>query len=215
MCVTHASRTNRRGPARINKVLIDVVIGLAITAAEDGKLRTWDVTLPELTCVGTFDKHNEAVTAVVVNFDKNRVLSGADDGSLHLWHLGRSSNASAVAVTVSDDETARVWDIQNFTSLGVLEGHQLAVRDLTVDFEEMMCVTCSDDHTLRLWDLMGRTCVAVMEGHASRVTCLRGNWKKKLVLSASDDYTLKLWDLEKQWCEETFYGHGGAVTMLC
>lgn len=47
MCVTHASRTNRRGPARINKVLIDVVIGLAITAAEDGKLRVGN---PRRTC---------------------------------------------------------------------------------------------------------------------------------------------------------------------
>ena len=93
--------------ARIQKVFVDAVVGLALTAAEDGKLRTWDVTVPELTCVGTFDKHEESISAVaprlnsslnsslifersglqVVDFNKNRVLSGAADGSLYLWHL--------------------------------------------------------------------------------------------------------------------------------
>eukprot|EP00913_Durusdinium_trenchii_P025483 g23921.t1 len=150
--------------ARINKVLIDVVIGLAITAAEDGKLRTWDVTLPELTCVGTFDKHNEAVTAVVVNFDKNRVLSGADDGSLHLWHLGRSSNAS-----------------KNRTSIGMLSGHTDKINNIAMDLQKAVAVTVSDDETARVWDIQNFTSLGVLE-----VTCLRGNWKKKLVLSASD-----------------------------
>ena len=63
--------------ARIKKVFVDAVVGLAVTAAEDGKLRaavagrlpplspeTWDVTVPELTCVGTFDKHEDSVSAV-------------------------------------------------------------------------------------------------------------------------------------------------------
>ena len=40
-------------------------------------------------------------------------------------------------MTVSDDETARVWDLQTSEALGVLEGHTLAVRDLTVDARDL------------------------------------------------------------------------------
>eukprot|EP00435_Cladocopium_sp_Y103_P039900 s1327_g10.t1 len=158
--------------ARINKVYVDVVIGLAVTAAEDGRCRTWDVTVPELTCVGTFDKHGESVSSMVIDFNKNRVMSGASDGSVQFWHLKTRSSIAllsghtdkinsivmdlqkAIAVTASDDETARVWDLQSFAPLGVLEGHTLAVRDLTADFEEMICVTCSDDTTMRIWEVV-------------------------------------------------------------
>eukprot|EP00439_Symbiodinium_sp_Y106_P058196 s457_g8.t1 len=219
--------------ARINKVFIDVIIGFAVTAAEDGRLRVWDVTVPELTCIGTFDKHGDSITALAVDFNKNRVFSGAADGSLCFWHLktrasigkldGHEDKVNAVAldvkkglaVSASDDETARVWDVRDSICLGVLEGHTLAVRDVVADFDQQTCITCSDDTTLRMWDMVDSTCLAVLEGHSGRVTHLRANWKKQLLLSGSDDYTLRVWDIEKRWCEETLYGHSGPITMLC
>lgn len=52
----------------------------------------------------------------VVNFDKNRVLSGADDGSLHLWHLGRSSNASVAQLPSFGRSASSSIDIPQLVS---------------------------------------------------------------------------------------------------
>lgn len=219
--------------ARINKIVFDGGLGHSLTASTDGRVRKWDVNDADgPKCIGTFDRHGDNVTALFVDFRRNRVLSGASDGSLFFWHLtsraiiaeltGHRDKINkadcnvdmGMAITVSDDETARIWEMPSGNPLGTLSGHTLAVRDVAVNYEENICITCSDDTTLRIWDLVGRACLAVLEGHQDRVTCLNANWKKHQILSGSDDCTLKLWDTEKWWCEETLYGHSGPITMI-
>jgi len=67
--------------------------GRGVSGAIDGRLRTWDLETGAV--LGTFDMHAGAISYGIVDFDNLRILSGDDDGVMHLWHL--ESRAQLVA----------------------------------------------------------------------------------------------------------------------
>jgi len=122
-----------------------------------------------------------------------------------------------VAITASNDETARIWEVASGHCKGVLEGHTQAVRDVQVDFENKAAVTCSDDMTVRMWELETYSCTSILENeHLGRINIIRVRFDREpqMMVSASTDYTLRLWNLETKECEELLCSHSGKVISL-
>lgn len=211
--------------------------GIAVSGGQDGKLKRWDIRTSA--CTGTFSDHaGEAISCLAVNFELNRAISGAQDGSLFLVDLdsgtfqetcnavgrleGHSDRVTAVkvdwdnmqAVTGSEDDSLRVWDLEDLSCLGTLTGHLRGVRDISVDFEESYALSASDDNTLRLWDIQKMKCDGILKGHTDRVLCCRLRLERDLACSASQDGTIKVWDLEQMKEEDTFYGHASGVIAI-
>ncbi|MGH3901641.1 MAG: hypothetical protein ACRDTA_25985 [Pseudonocardiaceae bacterium] len=74
-----------------------------------------------------------------------------------------------VAVTTSDDNTVRVWDLTTATLRTTLTGHDNSVTAVacpTLD-DQPLAVTASKDKTVRVWDLTTTTELAVFDyvGH--------------------------------------------------
>lgn len=57
------------------------------------------------------------------------------------------------AVSVSEDKTLRLWDLESGQSLRTLEGHTDSVAAVVVTPDGRRVVSASKDRTLRLWDL--------------------------------------------------------------
>ncbi|TYB65992.1 protein kinase [Nonomuraea sp. PA05] len=121
-----------------------------------------------------------------------------------------------VALTGSDDETARLWDLRTSRQLGsTLEGHTEWVRSVVLDQLDgtAIAVTASDDDTARVWDL--RTGEArVLSGHGGDVkgvaTVRMGD--RHVAVTASADGTARVWDLRTgKPFGKPLTGHDGAV----
>ncbi len=116
-----------------------------------------------------------------------------------------------VALTGSDDQTARLWDLSCGVELRTLSGHSGWVLAVAITPDGRHAVTASDDETLRLWDLENGTQLQILTGHAGRVNSLDVAPDGRLVLSASHDRTIKVWDIESRAEYLTLVGHNDGV----
>ncbi|MDT9205722.1 WD40 repeat domain-containing protein, partial [Limnospira sp. PMC 1243.20] len=117
---------------------------------------------------------------------------------------GHSSWVNAVAiapdgkraVSASDDNTLKLWDLETGTELATLTGHSDDVNAVVIAPDGKRAVSASDDKTLKLWDLETGTELATLRGHSDWVRAVAIAPDGKRAVSASEDETLKLWDLE-------------------
>ncbi|CAK0805171.1 unnamed protein product [Prorocentrum cordatum] len=121
----------------------------------------------------------------------------------------RPKMQAATALSGSEDNTLKLWELSTGRCLRTLEGHT----------DEVMCVTAhgkdgalsgSQDKALKLWELSTGRCLRTLTGHASAAMCVTALGEDG-ALSGSMDKTLKLWELSTGRCLRTLTGHAGAV----
>jgi WD40 repeat protein len=98
-------------------------------------------------------------------------------------------------VSVSSDQTGRLWDGQTGQEVAVLRGHTGVLWGATFSPDGTRLATASEDGTLRLWDAGTGALIAVLRGHRGVVgppAFTRGGSR---LISASDDGTLRVWDM--------------------
>lgn len=120
----------------------------------------------------------------------------------------------ALTVTVSDDRTARIWDL---AAEQPAEGHARPV--LTTAYcsyrNRDLAVTGSEDGTARIWDMStGEECAPPMDGHHGQVlTVAVGEVRGSLVVATGgSDTTVRLWaPLGAGSLHGPLHGHTNAV----
>jgi WD40 repeat protein len=122
----------------------------------------------------------------------------------------------SLAVTVSDDRTARIWDLS--TSQPAV-GHTDSVR--SVAFAEIdgkpLALTGGTGGTARLWDLRSRSEIGqILDGHSEEVRSgalgkLNG---RLLAVTAGTDTTIRLWDPMRGTSLRLLRGHTNAVNQV-
>jgi len=118
------------------------------------------------------------------------------------------------AVSASDDQTLKVWDIDSGKLLRTLEGHAGEVRAVALTADGRLAVSASNDRTLKVWDLENGKLLRTLEGHASAVNAVALTADGRLAVSASYDETLKVWDLESCKLIRTLEGHAARVSAV-
>ena len=98
-------------------------------------------------------------------------------------------------VTVSVDQTARLWSAETGEALAVLRGHQGAVKHAAFSPGGERVVTASGDRTARLWSAETGEALAVLRGHAGGVTHAAFSPDGERVVTASRDGA-RLWSAE-------------------
>jgi eukaryotic-like serine/threonine-protein kinase len=115
-------------------------------------------------------------------------------------------------ITVSQDKTARVWDVATGRQLGKLEGHTAAVRGLVILPDGFRAVTAGWDGTVRLWDLDSGKELRQFVGHKGEVWWVTADAAGKKILTGGKDRTARLWDIETGQQTKQFTGHIDIVT---
>jgi len=196
-----------------------------VSGSHDNTLRVWDADHGE--CVAVLKGHSSWVTCVCVV----EVGAGGDGG-------GGGAKVQRV-VSVSRDNTVRVWDADRGECVAVLKGHSSEVTCVCVvevggggdggggGAKVQRVVSGSYDHTLRVWDADRGECVAVLKGHFRWVTCVcvvevggggdggGGGAKVQRVVSGSADNTLRVWDADRRECVAVLEGHSDWVRCVC
>ena len=90
-------------------------------------------------------------------------------------------------VTVSGDETARVWNAATGQVLAKLEGHSDAVYSAAFSPNGRRVVTGSEDHTARVWNAASGQVIAKLEGHSGPVYSAAFSPDGRRIVTAGDD----------------------------
>jgi WD40 repeat protein len=115
------------------------------------------------------------------------------------------------AVSASEDNMLKVWDLETARELSTLEGHSGAVNGVAVSPDGLRAVSASSDKTLKVWDLETFLQLRTLKGHSSGVNGVAVSADGRRAISASSDKTLKVWDLETGGELRTLEGHSELV----
>jgi WD40 repeat protein len=138
-------------------------------------------------------------------------------------HVGLIKGASLIvrpegslAVTVSEDRTARIWDLSISQPAA---GHTDGVR--AVAFAEIdgkpLALTGGTGGTARLWDLHSRSEIGhILDGHSEEVRfgALGKLDGRLLAVTAGTDTTIRLWDPMRGVSLRLLRGHTNAVNQV-
>lgn len=117
-----------------------------------------------------------------------------------IFRLESHPTRSEIVVTCSEDDTAKIWDLNAERELVSLSGHTRNVMTAAFSPDGSRIATGSSDETIRLWDVATGRELKKIQAHKDGVW--RVDWTpdgKKLVSVGHDD-TVRVWDTET-WTE--------------
>ena len=110
------------------------------------------------------------------------------------------------AVSGSEDNTVRVWDLESNLTPQVLEGHSWWVNAVTLSADGKRAVSCSGK-TMMVWYLENKQPPRVLEGHTDQVYGVALSADGSRAVSGSRDHTLRVWDLDGNQPPRVLAGH--------
>jgi WD40 repeat protein/serine/threonine protein kinase len=119
-----------------------------------------------------------------------------------------------IALSGSDDNTLRLWNLTTGKEIRRLTGHTNTPRAACMNREGHFAVSGSVDKSVRLWHLASGECLQVCTGHGGTVKAVSLDGEGGWALSGSEDRTLRLWHLDTGDCVQQFEGHEGGVNAV-
>ena len=148
------------------------------------------LTTPGQALLRTIVGHSRWVTAVVVCADGRHAISG------------------------SDDQTLKVWDLVSGAEVRTLNGHADMVNAVAVYGGGKRAISASDDKMLKVWNLETGAEVCTISGHADAVTAVAVCSDDNQAISGSWDQTLKVLEPESGREVRSFTAHNASVTAV-
>jgi len=100
------------------------------------------------------------------------------------------------AATASNDNTARLWDVQTGQEIRQFIGHTENIWSVVFSADGKTIATASNDGTARLWDVQTGQELRSLVGHTAGVENVIFSPDGKFIATASDDGTARLWDVD-------------------
>jgi WD40 repeat protein len=115
------------------------------------------------------------------------------------------------ALSGSQDQTLKLWDISSGREVRSFQGHSHRVFSIAFSPDGMYALSGSEDKTLKLWDINSGIEIRTFKGHSKLVFSVAFSPDGKYALSGSQDNTIKLWDISSGEEIRTFVGHSSSV----
>ena len=187
----------------VNAVALTPDGRLAVSASGDNTLKVWDVasgrelrTLAGHTAGSTPWRSRRMAGWPSPHRATRRSRSGTwrAGGSCAPWPAIPSEvNAVALtpdgrlAVSASEDNTLKVWDVASGRELRTLAGHTGRVNAVALTPDGRLAVSASGDRTLKVWDVASGQELRTLAGHTGLVNAVALTPDGRLAVSASDD----------------------------
>ena len=118
------------------------------------------------------------------------------------------------AVSGSDDNTIKAWDLRRGAIECTMTGHSDWVRAVSVLKCGDRIVSASDDHTIKVWNLTTGREERSIQTYLDWIRALICLPDGKRVASVSDDRAIKIWNLEGATVEQVLRGHSAEVNCI-
>ncbi|ETN99882.1 serine/threonine protein kinase, partial [Reticulomyxa filosa] len=115
----------------------------------------------------------------------------------------------------SEDETVRVWDVDNSKQIQSFNKHSDEVYCVKFspyhyyNYCKNVICSSSEDSTIRFWDFKNNEQLQIFEGHTHGVCGIQYSFFSagRYLCSGSGDKTIRLWDVETSKSLHVFNGH--------
>ncbi|MDJ0614818.1 MAG: cytochrome C [Rhizobiaceae bacterium] len=161
-----------------------------LTASFDYSIIHWDITGAEARILHRLEGHDAAVNDAI-------------------FLPGRKK-----AVSVSDDGTLGIWDLEAGTLIQRIDAPQDKVLDIAVSSDGKLAAVARWDETVRLYDLDLQLELAVLKGHRGNVNSVVFSRDDRFLYSASYDGQILEWDVETFRMLRPVYRHGWGINTL-
>ncbi|MDJ0617332.1 MAG: TIR domain-containing protein, partial [Calothrix sp. MO_192.B10] len=153
------------------------------------------------------------------------VLHEAVDGKGFREHNRLNKHGSAVnsvafspddktIASASNDNTIKLWNIEDGKELKSLKGHTSAVNSVAFSPDGKTIASASDDNTIKLWNLQDGKVLKTLDGHTDDVFSVTFSPDGKTIASVSKDHTIKLWNLQDGKELNTIKGYTDGVNYV-
>ncbi|CAG8461370.1 10173_t:CDS:10 [Ambispora gerdemannii] len=117
-------------------------------------------------------------------------------------------------ISGSSDNTLRIWDTESSKEIGVLEGHESRIWDVSSNKNGSVVSSASGDGTIKLWDMKGskHICITSLSGHTSDVYTVKFHPGDNHVVSGGYDKIVRLYDVNTGQLVKMFSGHQLSVS---
>ncbi|XP_075231380.1 transducin beta-like protein 3 [Lycorma delicatula] len=216
---------------------------LFVSGSKDNSIRVWLLNSAGVVqCVATGCRHTASVSSVAFGcINSNLLVSASLDTTLKLWllpkklkhdyvdilnvkhtELAHDKDINGVCVSPNDkiiatasfDKTAKIWNANDLSLIGVLRGHRRGVWSVRFSPVDQVVLTTSADSTLKLWSLSDLSCLKTFEGHDSSVLRAEFLTRGLQIASTGGDGLVKLWCIKTSECVATFDEHDGKIWAL-
>lgn len=119
-----------------------------------------------------------------------------------------------LALTASEDQTLRLWEIDTGKCLQVMEGHDSPILCVAWCPDGDHAISCSSDETIRYWNVKTGECLQVMHGHTSNIYSLACSSDGVHAVSGSSDETIHVWNIQTGRCLKVLKGHTDMIDCL-
>ncbi len=127
-----------------------------------------------------------------------------------IWSVAFSPDGR-FALTGSEDNTLRLWDVATGKELRSFSGHTNFVSSVAFSPDGRFALSGSWDDTVRLWNVSTGKELRSFNGHTAFLEAVAFSPDGRLALSGGQDKTLKLWDVATGRELHSFSGHTSAV----
>uniref|UniRef100_A0A7E4V5M2 WD_REPEATS_REGION domain-containing protein n=1 Tax=Panagrellus redivivus TaxID=6233 RepID=A0A7E4V5M2_PANRE len=207
------------------------------SSSTDKTVKAWDLETGK--CLRNFKTHTEIVNAChPARRGPALVLSGGDDGMLHVHDMRKKEAAMSIAnfenfavlgVSFNDtsdwafgggiDNTIHAWDLRKQERVFDLQGHTDSITGLSLSPKGEYLLSNSMDCTARAWDVRPFAhqdrLVGVYGGHQHNFekNLLKCGWSGdgKWVTAGSSDRFSYVWDFKSKKIVYKLPGHQGSV----
>ncbi len=227
-----AHHINRKLTGHTNVVRDVCVSGdgaLAVSAAEDGTLRIWDLARSKTKAV---IETTSGINACALSTDKQYIYSAGKDRSVHIWNLATGKEIAKLSghrksildialspdgtrlASTGLDRTLILWDLAKRTIIRRFQGHARGVRAVAFSPDGKLLASGGLDHSVRVWDSPTGKLLKNMLGHRFSIRTVIFSRDGKQVISGGDDLTVRVWDVESGRELKCLRGHESLVTGL-
>ncbi|MBI5245218.1 MAG: caspase family protein [Elusimicrobia bacterium] len=117
-------------------------------------------------------------------------------------------------VSIGDDKTISVWDLDKGTRLAALQGHRSRVRAAAIAPDGRTLATGADDRTVMLWEVASGRAVQSITGLSKSVGAVAFSPDGATVASGDDGGTIELWNVKFGKSQGRLTGHEGKILAL-
>ncbi|XP_048761757.2 transducin beta-like protein 3 [Ostrea edulis] len=221
-------------------VVVDRKRNLLATCSKDNTVRVWkfDPDSGRVTCVGVGHGHTHIVGTVAISrLSAAWIISGGQDFTLKKWKLPQMLDESSADLkcthtervhekdincvvvspndkylaTGSHDRTAKLWNADTFSLVGVMKGHKRGVWCVQFSPVDQCIATSSGDGTIKIWSIQGLECLKTFEGHDCAVLRVTFINRGMQLVSCGSDGLVKLWGIKSSTCMSTMDEHEDKV----
>lgn len=172
--------------------------------------------------------HESAVNAVTFHPDNQIIVSGTEDGKVHLWtrqdHLirqslpGHNDEVTGVAfspqgrviASSSQDGKIRLWAVPGQLLSQPFLGQDW-ITSIAWSPDGQFLVSGGKDGTVQVWNRQGNPIGQPFWGHEGVVFTVAFSPDGETIASGSGDGTIRLWNRQGQLLGQPFRGHEGVV----